>query len=162
MHISLYADINYESAIYVYPMEKFNLSFNLNYLHTSYDRTVIDISDPYGYRRMGDFVFQDRCFGVTLTQGGGIWGIRAKYIEEKIDDEKASTVAADFGILIPGKITFGASLQNIGPEIRFIKQKEKLPQTLSAGLKFNLRWLSLFTSANFYPDRKHRQLLQWN
>ena len=154
MHIDLYADIDYESAIYVSSFNKFNLAVTLNYLHTTAPRTIIDISDPYGYKNLGTFAFQDRCFAVTLAPPNGIWGARVKYIEERIEDEKGSTVALDFGFLIPGKISFAGVLENIGPEIKFIEKKEKLPQTLAVASKLNLNYIALFAAGNFYPDRK--------
>ncbi|MBA3051728.1 MAG: PorV/PorQ family protein [Candidatus Omnitrophica bacterium] len=154
MHINLYADIDYESLIYVEQFDKFNLALSLNYLHTNALRTVIDTSDPYGYKNIGKFVFQDRCFAATFTPRKGIWGGRVKYIEERIEDEKAGAPAADFGFLVPGKLSYGAALCNMGPEIKFIDVKEKLPQTLRMAVKLNLKYISLYSAGNFYIDRK--------
>jgi len=154
MHIDLYADIDYESAVYVSQFDKFNIALSLNYLHTSAPRTVIDTADPYGYRSIGNFVFQDRCIGVTITPRAGIWGGRVKYIEERIEDEKAGTTAVDFGFLVSGKFSYGVALQNIGPEIKFIEEKEQLPMTLNAAVKLSLRFVSIFISGNYYNDRR--------
>jgi hypothetical protein len=59
------------------------------------------------------------------------YGVSVKYILEKIEEERASTVAADLGILyedrrFPG-LKAGVILQNIGPGIKFIEREDKLP-----------------------------------
>ncbi|MCD6412619.1 MAG: PorV/PorQ family protein [Elusimicrobia bacterium] len=154
MHIDLYADIDYESAVFAGGSGNYNFSVNVNYLHTSIPGTVIDKTNPYQFRSTGDYSFEDRCAGISIARRGGFLGFRLKYIEERIEIEKANTFAADFGILVPGRISFGFSALNIGPQMKFIKEKEELPQTYNFGLKFDLGNLDIFASASAYPDRK--------
>ncbi len=154
MHIGLYADIDYESAVLVSASGNYDFSVDVNYLHTTVPGTVIDLTNPYYFRSTGNYGFEDKCAGISLGRRDGFFGFRLKYIEERIEIEKANTVAADFGILIPGKISLGMSVLNIGPQIKFIKEKENLPQTYNFGLKFDLGNLNIFTSASAYSDRK--------
>ncbi|MCD6422693.1 MAG: hypothetical protein J7L42_01055 [Elusimicrobia bacterium] len=155
MHISLYADINYESGIVFYPYKKFNFSFDFNYLHTSAPRTIIDLTQPYEFEKIGKYKFEDRLIGFGISPRKGIWGVKLKYIDERIEEEKAKGTAFDLGILIrEEKFLFGISLLNIGPPVEYIKKKEELPRTISVGGKFLIKWTGIFGSFKMYPDRK--------
>lgn len=70
-----------------------------------------------------------------------VWGLAAKYIEQKLEDEKASSWALDFGIIWKPKKhpdwNVGLAVQNVGPDIRFINQKDALPLNFKFGVA---RW----------------------
>lgn len=73
-----------------------------------------------------------------LALGGGL-----KYISESLGDASVSGYAADIGGLyrmpeIKG-LTFGASLLNLGPAVKFTSNSERLPTTLRLGSAYALR-----------------------
>lgn len=63
-------------------------------------------------------------------------GVAAKYIESSIAGEKASAVAADFGVSRAFRrlpVTLGLAIRNFGTPMRFISQKDPLPLALAGG-----------------------------
>lgn len=78
-------------------------------------------------------------------------GMTFKYISQSIDQYSATAVAADFGLKVPVSIghfplTFGAAVQNIGTEMKFIDESYPLPVVWKAGLSvapFGYGWLPL-------------------
>lgn len=57
-------------------------------------------------------------------------GMNIKYLQEKIADYSARGYAADFGVSVTPPIeglNLGASVNNIGPKIKFISHEEELP-----------------------------------
>ena len=88
---------------------------------------------------MGSFDAYDQSLSIALAGklknglrvGGGI-----KYFQSKIGGDKASSFAVDFGLI--GKlrslpVSFGVSLQNLGPGMKFISQRDPLPLSVTAG-----------------------------
>lgn len=73
-----------------------------------------------------------------LAIGGGI-----KYISESLGDATANGYAVDLGGLyrMPDikRLTFGASLLNLGPPVKFASTSEKLPTTLRLGAGYALK-----------------------
>ncbi len=66
-------------------------------------------------------------------------GATLKYISESIESEKASSFAGDFGVLLSReKYKLGLVLQNFGPGLKFVKEKENLPQTIRVGVSTQL------------------------
>lgn len=65
-------------------------------------------------------------------------GANVKYVREALDEYKDMTVVGDIGLLfkVNPKFRLGLAMQNIGGQLRFIKDKEKLPQTLRFGLSY--------------------------
>ncbi|MBI5246131.1 MAG: PorV/PorQ family protein [Elusimicrobia bacterium] len=80
-------------------------------------------------------------YGAALTPdlavGGGL-----KYISESLGDATANGYAADLGGLyrMPDMkgLTFGASLLNLGPAVKFQSVREKLPTTLRLGTAYGM------------------------
>ncbi|MEW6618976.1 MAG: PorV/PorQ family protein [bacterium] len=67
-------------------------------------------------------------------------GITGKFIQEKLEDEKATTFAADLGGLYKrGDLNIGVNLQNIGKKVKFIKQSYPLPLNIKTGITYKLR-----------------------
>ncbi len=63
-------------------------------------------------------------------------GVSIKYFQERIADWTASGIGFDAGAVFRLPLTglsFGASLQNIGPSIKFISHEEELPMTVRVG-----------------------------
>ncbi|MFA4906625.1 MAG: PorV/PorQ family protein, partial [Candidatus Margulisiibacteriota bacterium] len=88
-------------------------------------------------------------------------GTNIKYIQETLADTNASAIAVDLGLLaktINPKISFGASVQNIGTRMRFINQEGDLPLNIRLGLSF--RATKSFTAAlDFVMPRNNRNSL---
>jgi hypothetical protein len=114
---------------------------NLNYLDFSnIPRTTL--ANPDG--TLGSFGISNLALGAgygrsfydgRLALGGG-----AKYLRETIDRVSASGYAFDAGILagikeLPG-LSLGAAVLNMGPEVRYVRTKEKLPSVLRAGAAY--------------------------
>ncbi|MEW6609580.1 MAG: PorV/PorQ family protein [bacterium] len=90
----------------------------------SFDTSDLNIS--LGYAR-----------GLTYNLSIGITG---KFIQEKLDDEKATTFAGDLGGLYKrGNLNIGVNLQNIGKKVKFIKQSYPLPLNIKTGIAYKLR-----------------------
>ncbi len=108
------------------------LGFSLYRLdHGSIDRyTAADVKD-------GSFDAGSLAASVTVAQEfkkGLRIGLSGKYVEESIENEKGSSFAGDFGVLLHrGRYNFAAVLQHIGPGLKMVQSKEPLPQTLRLG-----------------------------
>ncbi len=81
----------------------------------------------YGRRLMNDI-----CFGVNL-----------KVLHEKIEKESSYGFAFDVGGLYGmdlenNRLQFGLAVQNIGPEMKFIKDKEPLPVNIKTGASYKM------------------------
>lgn len=62
-------------------------------------------------------------------------GVTGKVIQQKIDTRQATAYALDVGLLKQwGRWQAGATLSNLGTQVRFIEESFPLPQTLRAGL----------------------------
>lgn len=62
------------------------------------------------------------------------FGISTKYIQEKIENESATGFAADIGLLMKtGAARWSATVQHLGPQMKFIQEKSSLPLTFRLG-----------------------------
>lgn len=110
---SLLVDNNVINNVYGSAGDEFNASSNL---------FILNLSRKFRY---GD---RDLFF-----VGGNL-----KYVRESLEDYKAFTLAYDLGILFKVTESFrlGLSLQNLGGELKFISEKEQLPQAFRFGLSY--------------------------
>jgi hypothetical protein len=69
-------------------------------------------------------------------------GMNVRYLQEVIADYSARGYAVDFGVLfsppVPG-LHFGASVNNIGPKVKFISHEEELPFSVRFGGSYSVR-----------------------
>jgi len=70
-------------------------------------------------------------------------GVNMKIIQQKIETEQATGFAFDIGILSrlfsqDGPFSAGLSIQNIGPQMKFISEGYNLPLTVTTGLGYNI------------------------
>jgi len=76
--------------------------------------------------------------GVAIAPHPGLGiGVNAKYLQERIADWTARGWAVDIGAAWRSgfhEITLGAAVQNLGSDITFITEKEKLPTAVRAGV----------------------------
>lgn len=127
----------------------------LNYLRFGgLDRTTY--SKPGG--TLGKFDIQDMAFGAgyghTFFESLSL-GLGGKFIKEQNDNVTAQGYAFDAGMLLshpelPG-LTFGLAGINIGPDVRFLRDKEKLPLQLRGGLSY--AWKEMTVAADATKER---------
>lgn len=134
------ADMKYSHIAYGLPMsDKTAIAFSGSLL----DYGKIEGRDYSGYQT-GTIRGYDQMLAFTLayrrTQKLGI-GMTMKAMREKLDDNKAKAVGFDFGMIqqtgIPG-LYFGATVQNLGSRVTFIKQADPLPFTYRIGAAWHL------------------------
>jgi hypothetical protein len=145
-HGQLYEDLAAENFSSVYPLKNdITLSFGLSYLHLpalkKYDINQVtgEFIDTGTEFQVYDFVPQ---IGVSYLFGSKLaLGLQAKYLQERIDNITASGFAFDFGVLYKVPVDFlsiGASVQNIGPNLKYENAKESLPLTYRLGLAYQI------------------------
>ncbi|MBI4656113.1 MAG: PorV/PorQ family protein [Elusimicrobia bacterium] len=74
-------------------------------------------------------------FSMPLSCQSGI-GVNIKYLTSKLGSDSASTFSLDLGAIHKLKdkpISLGISLQNIGPGMKFLSQRDTLPLSLVVG-----------------------------
>jgi len=91
--------------------------------------------------RSGGYAAYDQAAGLALARQYGAYsmGGAVKYIESSIAGIKGRGYAVDLGLKrglkgIPASV--GLSVQNLGPGITYLSQREKLPLSVNAGLAF--------------------------
>ena len=133
------ADMKYSHVGYGLPLtDRTAIAFSASVL----DYGNIEGRDLTGFPT-GNIGGGDGVLAFTLayrrTKNLGV-GLTAKAMREKLDDNKAAAVAFDFGMIqqtgVPG-LFIGASVQNLGSRIQFIKQSDPLPFTYRMGAAWN-------------------------
>jgi hypothetical protein len=91
--------------------------------------------------RSSGYTAYDQAAGVALARQYGAYSVggAVKYIESSIAGIKGSGYAVDLGMKralrgIPASV--GLSVQNLGPGITYISQREKLPLSVNAGIMY--------------------------
>ncbi len=97
---------------------------------------------------LGTFSAHDFSLGLTYArtiQKRLDLGITCRWVYEKIYTNTAKGWAVDLGGIysFTNWLTFGASLQNLDPKLKFISQPFPLPTTLRAGIGYSPPWLPL-------------------
>jgi len=116
----------------------FGFSFMSNTID-GIERRVGPSAEPLDVLEAHDIMFgisYARAFNASLT-----WGVTVKYLYEKIYVESSSGVAADFGLHYRTKIKglrAGLVLQNFGYVTELRDEATQLPQTVRAGLAYQL------------------------
>lgn len=129
----LFADTRYDTLSYAHPMPSATVGLSIGYLrHGEIEGRTAD------RKKAGKFGASDMVAGVSFGRPAGDLhvGGTMKFVRSSIADESATGFAADVGVLMPTKVpglTFGASLQNVGPGMKFISERDPLPLTVSMG-----------------------------
>ncbi|MBN2541730.1 PorV/PorQ family protein [bacterium] len=86
------------------------------------------------FQIVGEYSAYDAAFSIAYSNKAFnlfSYGITGKYIYQKIEEENASSFAADLGFLYKpanlDRFRIGFSIQNLGPEIKFIEEGDPLP-----------------------------------
>jgi hypothetical protein len=93
---------------------------------------------------VGSFDANDMSLGLAYAaayQGFRI-GTQVKYLQQSIADQSATGFAMDLGLLSNtpwSRLTFGASVRNLGPSMQFISDRFNLPLVLSVGTAYQVK-----------------------
>lgn len=91
--------------------------------------------------KSGGYSAYDQAAGLAVAKQFGIYsaGGAVKYIESSIAGTKGTGYAVDLGLKRGFKavpVSIGVAVQNIGPGIKYISQRDQLPLSVSAGVVF--------------------------
>lgn len=156
------ADINYSHIGFGSPLsDRTAIAFSGSLL----DYGKMDARDVTGYP-IGTIRGRDGMVAFTLAYRRTpklVVGMSAKALQEKLDDEVATAVGFDFGMIqqlgVPG-LFLGASVQNLGTRIRFVQQADPMPFTSRMGLAMHLYEWRLQLGADVLKRRDTR--LEYN
>lgn len=115
-------------------------------------------------QKVGSFNAADLALGVVAARrmGDVLIGGQVKLIQQKYAGASANGFALDLGLQAPGPIdrmTFGASVRNLGPEMKFIEESYRLPLTLSVGTAYRVTGpLSLLVDLHARPHQDQMNL----
>ena len=132
MHNDWLVDTQYQYAGGVLPLERGVIGLSIQRIdYGDIDRyTAADARD--GSFDAGSMA-ANLSFGFEMRDGLYLGGT-AKYLQEAIETEKASSFAGDAGVLYRwDRYSVGAALQNIGPALKMVQESYDLPQTLRLG-----------------------------
>jgi hypothetical protein len=144
-HLSYLQSMDYEFLSFVHPFDKDRdsdthrgIGFSVQYLGSGdINRTDIDASgapinngNPIG-TFSSYYAAYNLSYGQTLTDKLSL-GLTGKMIQAKIDDVSANAYAADVGGLykMNDKVQLGASLDNMGNQLKFLSEGDDLPMAL--------------------------------
>lgn len=103
--------------------------------------------------------FSANDLAVNVGYGGRIaprlaLGSSVKMIQQRIDRYSASAVAVDLGAQLEASnhLSFGASLNNLGTQEKFISEKESLPLSTSLGVVVKLSGLDITAESTSLID----------
>lgn len=144
-HNSYIEDLSHTYLGYVRNIEeiKGTLGLSLNMFdHGSFDRTTLG-SSPADYNKdLGTFDANDFAFGLSyrpITDYAVQFGVGLNFFKSSIADADATGFAVDFGWRyddsyndIPYRAAL--SIKNVGGNVTYDRQKEKLPLTIKTGL----------------------------
>jgi len=99
-----------------------------------------DTRDAVGIN-LGEFLVRDQLFQMSFAVDVSYvdLGFSGKYIKNRLGDEDRTNMAFDMGALFHAtdRLSFGASMLNMGPSKAFIEEKEPLPTTLRLGTAYS-------------------------
>ena len=144
-HTQWFQDISVEYLSGIVPMgDRLRLAGSFGFLHLP-NMQRYDVDPATGEAlEMGSFGIYDMVaqLGMTtrLTHSLAV-GFQAKFLQEKIDDVVTNGIGFDLGLLYQLPIPYlsiGASVQNLGPGVKYEQNLEKLPVTYRLGVAYQL------------------------
>ncbi len=145
-YMSYLDGINCGSAAYVYPVDdKTSFAVFAKGLSATEDRTIADEMGQYAGID-GTFGMSDFIFGISVARyliDMLDVGINAKFIQESLDDNSASAVVLDAGIMHQStneNLKIGIALRNIGKQLTYHtddEYEEVMPTTLTVGFNYH-------------------------
>jgi len=141
MHNDWFQGIRYEFVSTILPLAEEVGALGLSGI-------ILKTDDLVGRDTEGNFTSnfeaKDSILGVSFGQMWNeklMWGVTIKQINLKIENEKNNEIAFDLGGLYKFQntgLTLGAVIQNIGKEMKFIQQDEKLPLKFKLGISYKI------------------------
>jgi len=138
VHQNWYQDVNFEYLGYSIPLAtNHTLGLSITYLNLG-DFQGFDASD----NPTSDFSAYGAVFGMAYSYKASSavsFGMGLKGIEEKLETERASSVALDFGLIYRrGRFSLGAAYSNLGSSMKFIQENDPLPSKFTLGFGYRL------------------------
>ena len=135
-HFAWYQDITVEQASFGFPLgESFSGALSATYVNYG----TIQGYDALG-QSSGDIVAYDWVGGVSLAiafSENFSFGLTGKYVSQRLDDITASAFAGDIGVRYNSEsFAVGATVVNLGSEMKFDQATEKLPTAARLGIMF--------------------------
>jgi len=101
-------------------------------------RGTTESDTPVATFGSSDFAYS-LSYGYRIADLGLSLGATMKYIDQTLDNVKASAVAGDFGALYRfGRVGVGAGVRNVGSKPKFLSQADPLPTTVFTGLGYKI------------------------
>lgn len=145
MHNEWFYDLKYEFLAYCQPTQKGVAGLSLTYLRMGDFEGKDKDDNPTGNFSAGDFALSI-AYATPVNENLHL-GITGKFIQQKIEVEKSNTLAIDIGLLYfnPSnkKVKMAGVIQNLGPRLKFVKEREKLPLTYKLGASYKMDKLIL-------------------
>ena len=157
-YMSYLDGINCGSAVYVYPAnEKTTLAVFAKGLSATEEKTFANELGEYegtdGTFGMSDFIFGISVARYLLSMLDV--GINAKFIQESLDDNSASAVVFDAGIMHQStneNVKVGIAIRNIGKQLTYHtdnEYEEVMPTTLTVGFNYHPR-KNIYATVDIY------------
>lgn len=92
-------------------------------------------------------------FGRPLSPQSS-FGVNFKYLTSQLGSDSASTFALDLGVThkLDGRpVSLGVSVQNIGPGMKFISQRDPLPLSLAVGGMYQMSGVGVALDLKYEP-----------
>ena len=155
MHNEWFEDVRYEYIGYVQPASSLGtLAGSVSYISMG----ELDRTDETGIEK-GKFrpydILVALSYGTKLSSSISV-GVNAKFLQEKIDEQKAEAFAVDLGGMYSMKNGFiiGANVQHIGTKMKFVEESFGLPLNVNVGAAYKLldNTLTFAVDANIPTD----------
>ncbi len=136
-YIDYLQGITYGYVGYIQPVgQKDNFGVALAYLNSG----IIDQTDLSG-TKVGTFSSNQSLVMLTYAHNFGsrfALGANLKAFQQKIEAESANGYAVDLGTIYKVKpnLSLGLAVQNLGPGVTFVKEKDPLPVTFKFGILY--------------------------
>lgn len=140
-HADLAESTRLDFLAYAHPTPQGTFSAGATYL----SQPAIEGRDALG-RPTADFQASDAALSLGYGRKAGIvdLGAAVKYVRSHIGSAEAQTFALDLGArrdlegIGSGKLVFGAALRNLGPGMKFDRERNDLPLLLAVGAGYKL------------------------
>ena len=166
MHLSWFEGINYQFASYAHPIKNHGTAGLSLYYLSSGD---VEAYDNYGARLQNTVKASD--LAAVLSYGAKFYGVdcgmNIKYLSENLAGESAVAYAADLGFIyglktglnnaagwIGNELKLALAAQNLGTQVKFVKEEYPLPSNYKLGLAQNFLYdtLTFSLDANMPAD----------
>jgi len=139
MHNEWFEDIRYEYLGYVQPLSNLGtLAGSVSYISMG----SLDKTDENGIEE-GTFrpydILAVLSYGTKLNSSLS-FGVNAKFLQERIDEQKAQAFAVDLAGMYTMKngLIIGANIQHLGTKMKFINESYGLPLNFNVGAAYKL------------------------